>query len=197
MFAPPPIFVSIVNLPRPDATIAIGTERIGHRRIAETDPELNQSPESTPLERSGAPVRIADQSPEVPGEAVQQKRRDIVNSLFQDGPGAKQQTVEPVAGEQSEDAAALNRRLRESFPMLLPMNDEGMLEAVPEGAAADRPVPPPLPEPAQLKESASNVRRAAGHPAPAIMAGVLLTMVRQRTLRRAFRRITGWRNLVV
>jgi hypothetical protein len=204
IFAPPPIFVSIVNTTKPDATIAIGTERSPGWAGANNDPDLQPTPRGVPAEQLNNPIRIADPNPETPGEKTQQRRRDVVNSLFQDQPNAKQQTVKPVAGEQPAEpdskAEAEPRRLRETFPMLLPMNEDGSLQVVPEDAAVDRPLPPPLPEPAQLKEATSTTRRAAAPqstPAQALMAGVLLTMVGPRAFRRAVRRITGWKNLVV
>jgi len=206
IFAPPPIFVSIVNKTKPDATIAIGTERTPGLAAANNNPDLQPTPRGMPAEQINKPVRIADQNPETPGEKTQKRRRDVVNSLFQDQPDAKQQTVKPVAGEQPADSdsktgsEAEPRRLRETFPMLLPMSEDGSLRVVPDDAAIDRPLPPPLPEPAQLKEVTSNTRRAAAAqstPAQALMAGVLLTMVGPRAFRRAVRRITGWKNLVV
>ena len=205
IFAPPPIFVTVVNNTKPDATIAIGTERgVGTERsrgwsTTEVDPELKPTPERDPSKRSTTPVRIADQSPEVPGDSTKQRRRAVVNSLFQDGQDSGKKTVKPVAGEKSEAAEARDRRQRENFPMLLPMDDDGILQVVPDDSAVDRPVPPPLPEPALLKEAAGNAERAAGQSAPAqaLMAGVLLTMVRPGALRRAVQRIAGWKNLVV
>lgn len=204
IFAPPPIFVIIVNATKPDATIAIGTERPPGWSTARQNPDLQPTPRGMPAEQMTEPVRIADQNPETPGEKTQQRRRDVVNSLFQDKPDAKQQTVKPVAGEQPEDSEVKSeaepRRLRETFPMLLPMNDDGSLQVVPDDAAVDRPLPPPLPEPTQIKEAANSTRRAAASqsaPTQALMAGVLLTMVGPRAFRRAVRRITGWKNLVV
>ncbi len=204
IFAPPPIFVSIANTTKPDATIAIGTERTPGWAGANNDPDLQPTPRGIPAEQHNRSIRIADQNPETPGENTQQRRRDVVNSLFQDKPDAKQQTVKPVAGEQPEDSEVKSesepRRLREAFPMLLPMNDDGSLQVVPEDGAVDRPLPPPLPEPTQIKEAANSTRRAAAAqsaPTQALMAGVLLTMVGPRAFRRAVRRITGWKNLVV
>ena len=204
MFAPPPIFVSIVNATKPDATIGIGSERSHGWITTETRPQLRPTPDEVPAEGSNSPIRIADQDSETQGEKTQQRRRDVVNSLFQDQPNTKQQTVTPVAGEQPAESGSKTeaepRRLRETFPMLLPMNEDGSLQVVPDDAATDRPLPPPLPEPAQLKEAASKTRRApAGQstPAQALMASVLLTMVGPRAFRRAVRRITGWKNLVV
>lgn len=209
IFAPPPIFVSIVNPTKPDATIAIGTEYSLGWATANKDPDLQPTPREIPMEQLNKPIRIADQNPETTGKNTQQRRRDVVNSLFQDKPNAKQQTVKPVAGEQpadsdskpeAEKSEAEPRRLHETFPMLLPMNEDGSLQVVPEDAAVDRPQPPPLPEPAQLKEAASNTRRAAATqsaPTQALMAGVLITMVGPRAFRRAVRRLTGWKNLVV
>ncbi|NQV27502.1 MAG: hypothetical protein HQ518_24400, partial [Rhodopirellula sp.] len=199
IFAPPPIFVSIVNPTKTDATIAIGTERSRSQLKAEDSPELNPTPRELPTEQLNTPVRVAEQSPEVPGETTQQRRRAVVNSLFEDQTGTKPQTVKPVAGEQSENAAAENRRLHEKFPMLLPMNDNGTLQVVPEKSAIDRPAPPPLPEPVLLKEAAAHTRRTVGQPATgqALMAGMLLTMVRPGVIRRAVRRLTGRKNHVV
>ena len=204
IFAPPPIFVSIVNKTRPDATIAIGTERTPGLATANNNPDLPPTPRGMPAEQINKPVRIADQNQETPGEKTQQRRRDVVNSLFQGQQDAKQQTVKPVAGEQPADSdsktEAEPRRLRETFPMQLPMNEDGSLNVVPEDTAVDRPLPPPLPEPAQLKEATSKTRRGAAAqstPTQALMAGVLLTMVGPRAFRRAVRRITGWKNLVV
>jgi hypothetical protein len=204
IFAPPPIFVSIVNAPKPDATIAIGSERTPGWSTANNDPDLQPAPRGIPAEQFNSPIRIADQNSEPQGEKNQQRRRDVVNSLFQDQPNAKQQTVKPVAGEQPAESGSKTeaepRRLNETFPMLLPMNEDGSLNVGPEDTAIGRPLPPPLPEPAQLKEAASNTRRAAAAqstPTQALMAGVLLTMVGPRAFRRAVRRITGWKNLVV
>lgn len=201
IFAPPPIFVSIVNATKPDATIAIGTERSRDWMTTETNPDLKPTPDNSPAERLTSPIRIADQNSEVPGEKTQQRRRDVVNSLFQDRLGATPQTVKPVAGEQPAESKsdAEPRRLREAFPMLLPMNDDGSLQVVPEDSAVDRPLPPPLPEPAQLKEATGRTRRATGQSVPtqALMAGVLLSMVGPRAFRRAVRRFTDWRNQVV
>jgi hypothetical protein len=167
---------------------------------AGSDPELKPTPDRTTPRDLDTPVRIADQNSDSPSEATQ-RRRDVVNSLFQDQSKTNQQTIKPVAGEQPAEskAEAEPRRLREAFPMLLPMNDDGELLVVPENSAIDGPVPPPLPESALLKEAASNTRRAPGQsvPAQALMAGVLLTMVRPGAFRRAVRRITGWKNLVV
>lgn len=206
IFAPPPIFVTVVTATKPDATIAIGTERssTGTERprgwaTTEDDPELNPTPARDPSQRPDTPARIAEQSPEVPGKTTDQRRRDVVNSLFQNDQDAKQKTVQPVAGEKSDDAEAQGRRQRENLPMLLPIDDDGTLQIVPDDSAVDRPVPPPLPEPALLKEAAGNAERATGQssPAQALMAGVLLTMVRPGVFRRAVRRLTGWKNLVV
>jgi hypothetical protein len=204
IFAPSPIFASIVNSTKPDATIGIGTEHSRGWMTAEDDPELRPTPNSTTPRGLNTPIRIADQNSDNPDKATQ-RRRDVVNSLFQDKPEGNQQTVKRVAGEQPADtkfeskAGGEPRRLRETFPMLLPMNDDGELRVVPSDATIDGPVPPPLPEPALLKEAASNTRRALGQTAPAqaLMAGVLFTMARPGVFRRAVRRITGWKNLVV
>jgi hypothetical protein len=200
IFAPPPIFASIVNSTKPDATIGIGTEHSRGWMTVDADPELQPIPDSATPRGLNTPVRIADQNSDSPSEATQ-RRRDVVNSLFQDKPGARQQTVKPVAGEQPAEPNAESepRRLREAFPMLLPMTEDGELRVVPGDAAIDGPVPPPLPEPALLKEAASNTRRPTEQSAPvqALMVGVLLTMARPGVLRRAVRRITGWKNLVV
>ena len=201
IFAPPPIFVSVLNSTKPDATIAIGTERSRGWITAEGDFELQPTPEGNPSGRPEPTVRIAEQTPEGSGETTSQRRRDVVNSLFQDQAGTKPQTVKPVAGEQPGDVPAEPRRLHEKFPMLLPMNDDGTLQVAPEGSTpgVPLPLPPPLPEPAELKEAVGHTRRATGHstPAQALMAGVLLTMVRPGVFRRAVRRLTGWKNLVV
>lgn len=201
IFAPPPIFVSVVHASKPDATIAIGTERSSGWITARQNPDLKPTPDTTPQERFDSPIRVADQTPELPGETTKQRRRDVVNSLFQERPDTEQQNVKPVAGEQPAEGKSETepRRLKEAFPMLLPMNEDGELRVVPENPEVDGPVSPPLPEPALLKEAASNNRRAVEHSAPAqaLMAGMLLTMVGPRAFRRAVRRITGWKNLVV
>ena len=202
IFAPPPIFVSIVNASKPDATIGIGTERTPGWSTADENPGLQPTPRVVPAEQLGNPIRIADQNSEVSGEKTQQRRRDVVNSLFQDRPDANPQTVKPVAGEEpaesNSDTEAEPRRLREAFPMLLPMNENGSLQVVPEDSAVDRPLPPPLPEPAQFKEANGHTRRATGQSAPgqALMAGVLLSMVGPRAFRRAVRRFTDWKNVI-
>ena len=197
IFAPPPIFVSLLNNTKPDATIAIGTDRSSGLLTAEGEATPRAVPEDSPAEQLKPPVRVADQNPEVPDKATQ-RRRAVVNSLFQDRPESTQQTVKPVAGEQPEDSVAEPRRLHEKFPMLLPMKDDGTLEIVPEDSAIGVPLPPPLPEPAQLKAADQHSRRASGQasPAQALMAGVLLTMVGPKAFRRAVRRFTGWKNLV-
>lgn len=201
IFAPPPIFVSVVHASKPDATIAIGTERPPGWSTARQNPDLQPTPDTVPREQLDSPIRVAEQDPEVPSETTKQRRRDVVNSLFQERPDTEQQNVKPVAGEQLVEgkSATEPRRLKEAFPMLLPMNEDGELRVVPENPEVDGPVPPPLPEPALLKEAANNNRRAVDHSAPAqaLMAGVLLTMVGPRAFRRAVRRITGWKNLVV
>jgi hypothetical protein len=201
IFAPPPIFVSVVHASKPDATIAIGTERSQGWNTAHQNPDLKPTPKTAPQEQLDSPIRVADQNPELPGETTKQRRRDVVNSLFQERPDNEQQNVKAVGGEQPVEGKSEGepRRLKEAFPMLLPMDEDGELHVVPEDSAVDGPVPPPLPEPALLKEAASNNRRAVEHSAPAqaLMAAVLLTMVRPGALRRAVRRITGWKNLVV
>tara|TARA_R110002072_G_scaffold303142_1_gene495766 strand:- start:11081 stop:12331 length:1251 start_codon:yes stop_codon:yes gene_type:complete len=202
IFAPPPIFVSITNATKPDATIAIGTERTPGWSTADGNLDLQPTPRSVPAEQLENPVRVADQNSETPGKKTQQRRRDVVNSLFQDHPDSNPQAVKPVAGEQPAESNSATeaepRRLREAFPMLLPMNEDGSLEVVPEDSTVDGPLPPPLPEPAQFKEAADNTRRAAGQSAPgqALMAGVLLTMVRPGVIRRAVRRLTDWKNVI-
>ncbi len=201
IFAPPPIFVSIATSTKPDATIAIGTERTTGWAAANNDSDLQPTPRGVPSEQVDRSIRIADQNSEVPGTTTQQRRREVVNSLFEDKPNAQQQTVRPVGGEQAADSESETepRRLRDAFPMLLPMKEDGSLQVVPDDAATDRPLPPPLPEPAQLQGATSNTRRAAGSQSTstqALMAGVLLTMVGPRAFRRAVRRITGWKNLV-
>lgn len=204
IFAPTPIFVSIASSTKPDATIGIGTEHSRGWMTAVGDPELKPTPDTGTPRGLNTPVGIADQDSDIPGEATQ-RRRDVVNSLFQDQPKTRHQTVKPAAGEQPAEteteskAEAEPRRLREAFPMLLPMTEDGALHVVPENSAIDGPVPPPLPEPAFLKEAASNTRRTTGQSAPtqALMAGVLLTMARPGAFRRAVRRITGWKKLVV
>lgn len=202
IFAPLPIFVSIVNSTKPDATIGIGTERIPGWSTADENPDLQPTPRGVPDEQLENPIRIAEQNSETPTEKTQQRRRDVVNSLFQDRPDANPQTVKPVAGEEpaesNSDTEAEPRRLREAFPMLLPMNEDGSLQVVPENSAVDGPLPPPLPEPAQFKEAAETTRRAAGQSSPgqALMAGLLLTMVRPGVIRRAVRRLTGWKNVI-
>jgi hypothetical protein len=201
IFAPPPIFVSVVHASKPDATIGIGTERSPRWVTARQAPDLQPIPDSTPQEQLDSPIRVADQNSELPGETTNQRRRDVVNSLFQERPDGDQQNVKPVAGEQPAEgkSEAEPRRLKEAFPMLLPMDEDGRLHVAPENSAIDGPVPPPLPEPALLKEAARNNRRTIEHSAPAqaLMAGVLLTMVRPGAFRRAVRRLTGWKNLVV
>lgn len=199
IFAPPPIFVSIVNTTKPDATIGIGSERPADLSVADASPDVDPAPSDSLTEKPDTPVRVADQTPEIPGTNTKQRRQDVVNSLFEDQPNTTSQKVQPVAGEQAEEDATELRRMRENFPMLLPMEDDGTLQVVPDDSAVDSPVPPPLPEPARLKEAASNGRRADGQQTPtqALMAGVLLTMVRPGVLRRAVRRISEWKNLVV
>lgn len=199
IFAPPPIFVSVVNVTKLDATIAIGTERSVNWSTAEVDSDVKPESERDQLEQSGSPVRIADQKPEVPDAKTEQRRRDVVNSLYQDKSNSNSQKVLPAGDEQPEGSDGERRRIRENFPMLLPMDADGRLQVVPDDSAVDSPVPPPLPEPAQLKEVTGAARRADGQQAPvqALMAGVLLTMVRPGAIRRAVRRITDWKNLVV
>jgi hypothetical protein len=201
IFIPPPIFVSVVHASKPDATIAIGTERLPGWRTAGRNPDLQPTPETAPRKQLDGPIRVAEQYPDLPGETTKQRRRDVVNSLFQERPDARQQSVKPVAGEQPvEDKSEKEpRRLKEAFPMLLPIDEDGELQVVPQNATIDGPVPPPLPEPALLKDAVSYNRRAVEHSAPvqALMAGVLLTMVRPGALRRAVKRITDWKNLVV
>lgn len=201
IFAPPPIFVSVANSTKPDATIGIGSERSRDWLTAEDNPELKPTPDNVPSRNLDTPVRIAEQDPDGSSKATQ-RRRDVVNSLFQDQPEGTEGTVKPVAGEQPAESGSESnsepRRLRETFPMLLPMNDEGQLEVVPNDPVTDGPAAPPLPEPALLKESASNTTRASGQSAPgqALVAGVLITMSRPGVIRRAVRRISNWKNLV-
>lgn len=199
IFAPPPIFVSVVNSTRPDATIGIGSERSSGWMTADGEPDLQPAPHTNPAESSAASSRIAEKAPEGTGAPTDQRRREVVNSLFQNQPEVKQQTVKPVAGEQPEDAATEPRRLNEKFPMLLPMNGDGSLNVAPEQPIQGLPVPPPLPEPAELKNAAGHTRRAAGRSQTthAIMAGVLLTMASPAAFRRAVKRLTGWKHLVV
>ena len=201
IFIPPPIFVSVVHASKPDATIAIGTERSPDWNTAGRNPDLQPTPETAPRKQLDGPIRVAEQNSDVPGETTKQRRRDVVNSLFQERPDARQQSVKPVAGEEPAEGKSETepRRLKEAFPMLLPMDEDGELRVVPEDATIDGPVPPPLPEPALLKDAVSYNRRAVEHSAPvqALMAGVLLTMVRPGALRRAVKRITDWKNLVV
>lgn len=201
IFIPPPIFVSVVHASKSDATIAIGTERSPDWNTAGRNPDLQPTPDTTPREQPDSPIRVAAQDPGLPGETTKQRRRDVVNSLFQERPDAERQSVKPVAGEEPAEgkSEAEPRRLKEAFPMLLPMDEDGELRVVPENSTVDGPVPPPLPEPALLKESVSNNRRAVEHstPAQALMAGVLITMVRPGAFRRVVKRITGWKNLVV
>ena len=201
IFIPPPIFVSVVYASKPDATIAIGTERLPGWSTAGRNPDLQPTPETAPGKQLDGPIRVAEQHPDLPGETTKQRRRDVVNSLFQERPDARQQSVKPVAGEQPVKGKSETepRRLKEAFPMLLPIDEDGELQVVPQNATIDGPVPPPLPEPALLKDAVSYNRRAVEHSAPvqALMAGVLLTMVRPGALRRAVKRITDWKNLVV
>lgn len=200
IFAPPPIFVSVLNSTRPDATIGIGSERSTGWMTADGEPDLKPAPNASPTGLPGTSDRIAEKTPEGTGDPTDQRRRDVVNSLFQKQPEAKQQTVKPVAGEQPRDASESEpRRLHENFPMLIPMSDDGHLNVAPEESIRSLPAPPPLPEPAGRTNAADHTRRAAGrtHTTHAIMAGVLLTMASPAAFRRAVRRLTGWKNLVV
>lgn len=199
VFAPPPVYVSILNSARPDATIAIGSERTTGWLSAETDPELQPAPNGSRSRDTASSARIAERTPDEADDSTNQRRRDVVNSLFQNAPGSRPQSVKPVAGEQPEDIGKEPRRLHEKFPLLLPMNPEESGAALPEHLNPGVPLPPPLPEPAVETNADSHTRRATGRSgtAQALMAGVLLTMASPNAIRRAVKRITGWKNLVV
>lgn len=202
LFAPPPLIVSMLRETRSDATIAIGTERVRLRLIAGTDvdgPAVQKQNEHPPES-----IRTADDSPEVPSP-ITQRRRDVVNSLFQNVETPKRQGIQPVAGESppnrpTDEEAPVDelQKMRKSFPMLIPLDEDVDSTATEEATSLDLPVPPLLPEPAPGREQTKSFRHQPSQAATSIAAaGILFTAVRPDSLRRAFRRLSLLRSLKV
>lgn len=187
---------SHLNSVRLDATIGIGTRSNGLVAWKPHDRSdvANNNPDKSPNQAIGGNRLSTKMNP---GDSPAQRRKDVVNSLFEK-PSDEKQRVQPAGVERVETISPEQRSTKDAkdkldpTPALLPQVD-GLGPNLKPNAIfpiepVDRPAPPPLPE--SRDDHTSIQARRPLRRSTAIAVGVLVAVVSPKSWPRVFKKLS-------